>query len=495
MPETLTPRPPIVVIMGHIDHGKTTLLDYIRKSRVALKESGNITQHVGAYEISLQNEGQEKRITFLDTPGHEAFVSIRSRGAKLADIAILIIAADEGVMPQTKEALFHIKAATIPYIIAINKIDKPGINLEKIKNELAKEEVYLEGRGGDVPCVEISAKAGTNVDQLLELILLIAEMNELSANKDTNAEGIVIESKMDPRRGICATLVITNGTIHYGDKINTSSSENKIKMLEDFQGNNIQEATFSSPVLVVGFDTLPTPGTKFICQDITEEQKQSLQEDESTNYCKTKLVGENQEKIIPIAIKADFTGSCEALVFALESLAKELNISFNIIQNSVGHVSETDLKSLNNKIETYLICFRVKMDSSLTTFIQNKPIKVFSGETIYQILDQIKETIQNQNTTTGPVKKAELKVLAIFNDIKQDQLVGGEVTEGEIYLKDSCKIKRLTEEILTEIGNGKVKNIQCQKQNVPHIGAPNECGILITSDAKIQKDDILEFYK
>jgi len=495
MSEIQTPRPPIVVIMGHIDHGKTTLLDYIRKSRVALKESGNITQHVGAYEIDVQNEGHKKRITFLDTPGHEAFVSIRSRGAKLADIAILIIAADEGVMPQTKEALFHIKAANIPYIIALNKIDKPGLNLEKIKSALAKEEIYLEGRGGDVPCVEISAKDGTNVDQLLELILLIAEMNELHANPNSDAEGIVIESKMDPRRGICATLVITNGTLHYGDKINMDNGEGKIKMLEDFQGNNIKEASFSSPVLVVGFENLPTPGTRFICGDITEEEKQLLVEEENSNFCKTKLVGENPDQVIPVAIKADFIGSCEALVFAMDSLAKELNVSFNIIQNSVGHVSETDLKSLNSEIETYLICFRVKIEPSLTNFIFNKPIKVFSGDTIYQILDQIKETIQNKSANNGPTKKAELKVLALFNDIKGDQLIGGEVTEGEIYLKETCKIKRLVEEILTEMGEGKVKNIRTQKENVSHIGSPNECGILITSETKIEKGDILEFYK
>jgi len=494
MSETLTPRPPIVVIMGHIDHGKTTLLDYIRKSRVALKESGNITQHVGAYEITLPHEGQQKRITFLDTPGHEAFASIRSRGAKLADIAILILAADEGVMPQTKEALFHIKAANIPYIVAINKIDKPGINLEKIKSALAKEEIYLEGRGGDVPCVEISAKDGTNVDQLLELILLISEMGELKADLNKNAEGIVIESRMDPKRGICATLVITDGTLNYGDKINVDTCEGKIKMLEDFQGNNVTKLSFSSPALVVGFECLPTPGTKFICGEITAEQKESLKLEQET-YCKTKLVGENPEKVIPVAIKADFVGSCEALVFALDSLAKELNVSFNIIKNNVGHVTETDLKALDNTIETYLICFRVKIDPSLNTFISQHPIKIFSGETIYQILDQMKEAIQTQTQNSGPVKKATFKVSALFNNIKGDQLIGGDVIEGEIFLKDKFKLMRIVEEISTESGEGQVKNIQCSKQNVLHIGSPNECGILVSCETDIQKDDLLEFYK
>jgi len=494
MSETLTPRPPIVVIMGHIDHGKTTLLDYIRKSRIALKESGNITQHVGAYEITLQHEGQQKRITFLDTPGHEAFASIRSRGAKLADIAILILAADEGVMPQTKEALFHIKAANIPYIIAINKIDKPGINLEKIKNELAKEEIYLEGRGGDVPCVEISAKNGTNVDQLLELILLMAEMNELTANSDKNAEGIVIESRMDPHRGICATFVITDGTIHYGDKINVDTCEGKIKILENFQGDNITEASFSSPVLIVGFECLPTPGTKFVCGDISAEEKESLKI-EDTAYCKTKLVGENPEKIINVAIKADFVGSCEALVFALDSLAKELNVSFDIVQNNVGHVSENDLKSLNDKIETYFIGFRVKVDPALNTFISQHQIKVFTGDTIYQILDQIKETILSKSENNGPTRKATFKVSALFNNIKGDQLIGGDILEGEIYLKDKFKLMRAVEEVSTEVSTGQIKNIRCAKQNVPHLGFPNECGILVSCENDIQKDDLLEFYK
>ena len=493
MSENLIDRPPIVVIMGHIDHGKTTLLDYIRNSKIASKESGNITQHIGAYEITLEHENQQKRITFLDTPGHEAFVSIRSRGANLADIAILIIAADEGIMPQTKEALFHIKAAKIPYIIAINKIDKQGINLEKLKNDLAKEEIYLEGRGGNIPYVEISAKTGQNVNQLLELILLIAEMNELKGNPDQNAEGIVIESKIDSKRGICATLIITNGTIHINDTIHIENYENKIKILEDFQGNTIQKATFSSPVLVVGFEKLPSPGAKFICNELTAEQKQLLTQ--NTTQYKTKLVGDNQDIIIPVVIKADYVGSCEALEIALDGLSKELNVSFNIIQNNVGEICENDLKSINDKITTYLIGFRVKIAQSLINYIRNKPIKIILGETIYQILDQIKNDILLKNAPTQPTKTASLKVLAIFNDVKDDHLIGGEIIEGEIYLKDTFKIFRVINDIVQEIGSGQIKNIQCQKQNVPHIGAPNQCGILVSSNTTFQQGDILEFYK
>jgi translation initiation factor IF-2 len=299
---------------------------------------------------------------------------------------------------------------------------------------------------------------------------------------------------MDPRRGICATLIITNGTIQYGDKINVDTCEGKIKMLEDFQGNNIQKASFSSPVLVMGFDCIPTPGTKFICGEITEEQKESLK-DKETTYCKTKLVGDNPEKIINVAIKADFIGSCEALVFALDNLAKELNVSFSIIQNNVGQVSENDLKALNDKVETYFIGFRVKIDTALNTYIPQKPIKIFSGDTIYQILDQIKEAVLNQDSNTGPVRKAIFKVSAIFNNIKGDQLVGGDILEGEIYLKDKFKLLRAIEEISTEVGQGQIKNIQCLKQNVPHLGFPNECGLLVSSETEIQKNDLLEFYK
>jgi len=280
--ECLVPRPPVVVVMGHIDHGKTSLLDFIRNTRVTLQESGNITQHIGAYEIEIplsQDKSlpaETRKITFLDTPGHEAFATLRSRGAQVADIAILIIAADEGVMPQTKEALYHIKAAGIPFIVAINKIDKPNANPEKVKNELSELGVFLEGRGGDVPCVEISAKTGENVDELLELILLLADLNNFQANKLAPAQGVVLESHLDNKRGITATLLIKNGTFHLGDKIYTSNTQGKIKIIENFLGKPINEASFSSPVIVVGFEDLPLPGSLFICAESLDEDAKKI---------------------------------------------------------------------------------------------------------------------------------------------------------------------------------------------------------------------------
>ena len=237
--DQIMPRPPIVVVTGHIDHGKTTLLSYIRQNKSILVESGNITQHISAYEIEINIENQKRKITFLDTPGHEAFSSLRSRGAKIADIAILVIAGDEGFKPQTKEALFHIQANNIPFIVAINKMDKPNANAEKVKNELAQNDIFIEGRGGNVPCIEISAKDGTNIDALLEMVVLLSDLSEEKANLNGLAKGFVLESNLDSKCGFMATLIIKDGILKLGDNIITSKSDGKVKILKDFLGNNV----------------------------------------------------------------------------------------------------------------------------------------------------------------------------------------------------------------------------------------------------------------
>jgi len=478
-------RAPVVVVMGHIDHGKTTLLDYIRKTKVASSESGLITQHVGAYEVEVK----DNKITFIDTPGHEAFTSIRERGTSMADIAILIIAADESIKPQTREAIFHIKNNNIPYIVAINKVDKPGVNLEKVKNDLAQEEIYLEGRGGDVPFVEISALRGDNIDGLLELILLIAEINEIKGAPDTYGQGFVIESQMDPKRGIEATVIIKNGTIKKGDKIYTKNSEGKIKILESFKGEKISKASFSAPVKIVGFTALPNPGEQIFCGNVPEDIIELLKEEEE-NKCVAQIIGENEKEIIHIISKADVLGSCEALLESLKTLAKKLDVSFYVLNSSTGILSERDIKLIDPKQEIVVLCFRTKTDEYASSCLKQSNAKVFQGQTIYELLTQLEEYVNQREKE--PVKEiyATLDVLAIFNSVKGNQLIGGELTKGQIKLNAEFEIVR-EEEI---IGKGKVLNIQCSKETVKEIGCPNQCGLIIDTKTQIEKKDRFDFY-
>jgi len=478
-------RAPVVVVMGHIDHGKTTLLDYIRKTKVASSESGLITQHVGAYEVEVK----DSKITFIDTPGHEAFSSIRKRGTSMADIAILIIAADESIKPQTREAIFHIKNNNIPYIVAINKIDKPGVNLEKIKNDLAQEEIYLEGRGGDVPYVEISALRGDNIDSLLELILLIAELNELKGDRDTYGQGFIIESQMDPKRGIEATVIIKNGTINKGDKIYTQNTEGKVKILESFKGDKISSASFSSPVKVVGFTVLPNPGEQIFFGNVPEDILEIIKQEEE-NKCVSQIIGENEKEIIPIISKADVLGSCEALLESLKTLAKKLDVSFYILDSSTGILSEKDVKRMDPKEEVVVLCFRTKTDDYASSCLKQSSAQVFHGNTIYELLTQLEKYIENKEKEPAKELCATIEVLAIFNPVKGNQLVGGEVTKGQVKINSTFEIKREEE----TIGTGKVLNIQCAKETVKEIGFPNQCGIIIDTKTQIEPKDILEFY-
>lgn len=491
--ENLKPRPPIVVVTGHIDHGKTTLLSYIKQNKAMLDESGNITQHISAYEIELVSEGQNRKITFLDTPGHEAFSSLRSRGAKIADIAVLIIAADEGFKPQTKEALYHIKANNMPFIVAINKTDKKDANPEKIKNELSQNDIFIEGRGGDIPCVEISAKNGDNIDLLLETILLLSDIKEEKANPDDYANGYVLESNMDPKRGFVGNLIITNGTINLGDQIYTSNADGKVKILEDFSGKSTKSLSFSSPAIVIGFENLPEPGNKFIAgKNIPEELILEVKTIEKINFCKNQIIGcpkeESKTHDANLIIKTDCVGSCEALIESLKVLAKELNICFKIIDNSIGSISEKDVK-LSETSDAIIINFRVKTDSDVINYIERNQIKIVSGETIYKILEQL-ETIFLLKQENKPILKAKIKILAKFNDSKGCQVVGGELFEGQINIKDKFEIKKEENNIV----RGLVMGIQCQKQKVNTLGAINECGLMVEAKDPIDIGNILEFY-
>ena len=354
-------RPPIVVIMGHIDHGKTTLLDYIRKSSVASSEvgppsvaageAGGITQHIGAYEVDHPStgSGQVKKITFLDTPGHEAFAKMRSRGAKVADIAILVVAADDGVKPQTKEALETIKNAKIPFVVAINKIDRPAADLEKVKNELATEQVFLEGRGGTVPYAEISAKQGIGIDHLLEVILLLAEMESIAADPKSFASGLVIESHRDSKRGVTSTLLIINGTLKKGEYVVAGEAVAKVRILENFKGEVMDSAGPSQPAVVVGFDKTPQVGaefkTFFAQKDALLASLASAGKNASQKQSETKTTKETPSTILGLVVKTDVLGSAEAILHEIEKLKNE-KLELKILRAGAGDLSEDDIKTV-----------------------------------------------------------------------------------------------------------------------------------------------------
>jgi len=326
--ENIIERPPIIAVMGHIDHGKSALLDYIRKSNVVAGEAGGITQHISAYEVNHKTKNGEKKITFLDTPGHAAFTAMRLRGANIADIAILIVSAEEGPKPQTLEALESIKKAGIPFAIAINKIDKPGANVEKTKNQLVENEIYIEGYGGDIPFVPISAKTGEGIPELLDTVLLIAEMEELKGDKNKPAEGFVLETKLDPQKGVCATLIIKDGSLKTGSFIVCEDKFASIRTVDNFLGKTLTDASFSSPVQITGFKEVPNVGAEFKIFETKKEAEKNATEYKDVLGSASKkeiqrISGKDEEKvIIPIVIKADVLGTIEAIQHEINKLVE-----------------------------------------------------------------------------------------------------------------------------------------------------------------------------
>jgi len=473
-------RPPVVVIMGHVDHGKTKLLDYIRKTTVAEHEAGGITQHIGAYEIIYK----DRKITFLDTPGHEAFSKLRARGVKAADIAVLVVAADDGVKPQTIEALEHIKNADMPFIVAINKMDKPEANPEKIKKELAENNVLVEAWGGKVPSVEISAKQGTNVDMLLDLIELLSDLNEFKADPQKPGEGIIIETHLDSRRGIVASLLILDGSIKIGDYILSGEATGKIKMLENFLGKQIKSATFSSPVVVIGFTKLPLIGEKFCvsetplspelanCGKIGQTEKSS---------------GADSSGVVNIIIKADVQSSVEAIKESLE----KMNLTIKILRAEAGDINESDLKlaAIGNGL---ILAFNIKTQSLLSLTEKQKENLIF-GNIIYDVLDRTKIAVEKRlKPKVEREEIGQLKILGIFRQEKDRQVVGGKVISGEIMKNIRTEVLRNDE----VIGQGRVTGLQSDKKEIGKVEAGREAGLSVDfGEPKIALGDVLIFFK
>ncbi|MDD5721466.1 MAG: translation initiation factor IF-2 [Candidatus Pacebacteria bacterium] len=493
--ENIVNRPPVVVVMGHIDHGKSTLLDYIRKTTVTEKEAGGITQRISAYEVTHQNS----KITFIDTPGHEAFSKMRERGAKIADIAILVVSAEDGVKPQTIEAWKTIVESDTPCIVAINKIDKVGADIEKTKKELAEHEIYLESYGGKIPSVDISAKVGTGVDELLSLILILAEMENFTGDSSLDASGYVIEVNLDSKRGIMATLIIKNGTIKNGMTVVIRDAMCSTRIIENFLGKAISKATFSSPIRIVGFDKMPRVGAQF---------KTFQKKGDAVAYIEKRPPrpsgtppsqgGENvvNKKIIPIILKADGSGSIEAIEKEISKINSDTsttinkNAEFRIVGKGIGPISESDIKNASSG-DTIVIGFNVKADKSAIDTAQKRDITISFFNIIYQMTKWLEIQMEERRPKIETIETTgRAKIIRAFSRTKERQILGGKVTEGQIGLNSAIRIMRRG----FEIGRAKIVNLEKNKVKTSEISEGSEFGMMIESKIEVVAGDILESF-
>ncbi|TSC73429.1 MAG: translation initiation factor IF-2 [Parcubacteria group bacterium Gr01-1014_70] len=482
---SLVPRPPVVVIMGHIDHGKTTLLDYIRSAHVAAGESGNITQHIGAYEV----EQHGRKITFLDTPGHESFSRMRERGAHVADIAVIVVAADEGVKPQTQEAIRAAKEAGTMFLVALNKIDKADADANRIKGELAEHDVLVEGWGGSIPVAEISAKTGEGVPALLDLILLAADVEELTADPAAAGSGIVIESHRDRKRGVVATLVIKNGTVRKGDWIQSESAYCSIRVMENSEGDTIEEATFSSPVRVLGFSEPPLVGGSFrICatkSEAEEAARQSAAEEKPIANAEAKASEETL--VVPIVIKTDVAGSGEALEGELKKLQSE-SLCIKILRSDIGDIADDDIKTASGTHGSLVVGFKVRVTSSAKDLAERYGITIHTSDIIYELLDwlnaEMKRRMPKERVRTDI---GELVVLRVFKKEGKSIVFGGKVTRGMMKNGALFEVK-LGGNV---VGSGNITNLQQSKMDVKEVEAGSECGVAAHLTGRLTAGDIV----
>jgi len=463
----LKKRPPIVVVLGHVDHGKTSLLDYIRKSRVAAKEAGGITQSTGAYEI---NQGGEK-ITFIDTPGHEAFRAMRTRGANIADIAILVVAADEGPKPQTEESIKILEESNTPYIVALTKIDSPRVDIDKVKNDLMSAGVFLEGYGGSISYQGVSSKTGEGIPELLDLILLLAEVSEFKYDPEADPKGFVIESRKDSHKGIIASVILKNGTLRPGMDIRTLTASGKIKILEDFSGKIVKELEPSAPAVIIGFDTMPIVGEEFITGN-TDISEILLVRD-----TKKEVVKVDDKKMMPVILKADVAGSLEVLRDVMEGKVR-------VLDASSGDINDGDIKSASAS-NAVIVSFRSKFgNKGVEVFAKERSVVIFSSDIIYELIKSVDEYIEEHAV---PEVMGRLEILGIFGKREDKQIIGGRVIEGSIKMGKKVEIRR--KGIL--LGDGKIVNLQVGKVDAKEVTAGSECGMMFDSMATIKIGDEL----
>lgn len=467
-------RSPVVVVMGHVDHGKTTLLDYIRKSNVAAKEAGGITQGVGAYEI----EHNKKRITFIDTPGHEAFSKMRSRGASIADIAILVVAADNSVQPQTKEAIKIIQESKLPYVVAITKIDTKNADVEQVKTDLLKENVLLEGFGGDISFQPLSAKTGEGVSELLDHILLVAEVEGFTYDSNAPAEGFILEAHLNNQTGVTATAIVKNGILKVGERIAAGAVSGKARGLQNFLGKGVKQVEPSSPVIILGFEELPKVGDRFT---IGEAKAAATQPKKAAS---TQAFGQKAEKKMNFILKANVAGSLEALHEAIMRLKPPGNAKLNILEESVGDITDGDAK-MALSTSAFLVAFKVKANAAAKTLIKAHGVKIFDSEIIYELIEAIEKEISGENKK---IIAGDMEILAVFDQKNPGkQIIGGKVLSGTLFNQATVEVHRNG----SEIGVGKIVNLQTGKKDIPQLDAGLEGGLLFSSQVVMEKGDHL----
>ncbi|MGB9906098.1 MAG: translation initiation factor IF-2 [Candidatus Saccharicenans sp.] len=496
--DDLVPRPPVVTIMGHVDHGKTTLLDAIRSSNIAEREAGGITQHIGAYRVHYKN----RHITFIDTPGHEAFTQLRARGAQLTDIVILVVAADDGVMPQTREAISHAQAANVPIIVAINKIDKPEANPERVKQQLAKEGLIVEEWGGKTICVEISAKEKKNIDELLEMILLLGDILELKSHPYVPAQGVILESRLDPQKGPVGTVIVQLGTLTPGQAFICGTTYGKARALFDEFGRPVKSAGPSVPVEVLGFDSVPEAGNFFqvvpdleIARRISEFRLARMKKEPQTREAPLTLedlfkkIEKGQTKELPVIIKADVHGSVEVLKGLLPTLSTD-QVKINILQASTGSVTEADVL-LASASKAIIIGYNVKVPSKIQELAQNEKVEIRLYKIIYQLTDDLKKAVAGM---LEPVIKETVLgralVKKIFQITKVGTVLGCQVTEGKIVRNAEVRVIR-GNQVLYQTRIASLKHL---KDSVTEVIKGYECGLGLEKTDQVQPGDIIEAF-
>ena len=496
-PDKLNLRAPIITVMGHVDHGKTSLLDYIRNEKVADGEAGGITQHVGAYKVDVGESG----ITFIDTPGHEAFTQMRARGANVTDIVVLVVAADDGVMPQTIEAINHSKAANVPIVVAINKCDLPEANPSMIKAELTKYEVISEDLGGDTPVVEVYALKGDGVDDLLETLALVAEIEELKANFNTNASGYIVESRMEVGRGNVATVIVTRGTLKQGDFLYAGQAFCRVKSMFDHNNKTVKSVEPGSPIDIIGWDESPTAGDQFVAvknqkeaKAKAEENKTKLKEHDNSSFSvesrvsdMMKLLQEGELNTVNIILKADTNGSVEAIKDGINKLATD-DVNIQVVHSAVGGIVLSDV-DLASATESLIIGFNVRPDSQARNMAQSKGIDVRTYNIIYELLDDISEAVLGQMTIkTEEAIIGMVEVKTTFRAPKVGVVAGSVVSEGKVEL--DAKARLLRDGVV--IYEGTIVSLRRFKDNVEVVNEGLECGIGLSDYKDIKEGDTIE---
>ena len=496
--EDLVTRPPVVVVMGHVDHGKTSLLDYIKSSHIADREVGGITQHMGAYQV----EAGGSPITFLDTPGHAAFTAIRARGARVTDIAVLVVAADDGIMPQTVEAINHAKAAEVPIVVAINKMDLPGADPERVKRQLSENELLVEDWGGDIISVNVSARTGEGIEDLLENLQLVAEISELKANPDKQASGVIIEAKLDRKRGPIATVLVTDGTLSVGDYIVAGNASGRVRALIDDKGKNTDKATPGAPAEILGFGSVPEAGDRLIVAGSDREAKAMLvRRERSSRFTLSQSRALSLEEVVNrvelgdvkelnLVLKADVQGSLEAIRQSLERLVDE-DAKVRVLHTGVGAVTESDVL-LASASDGVIISFSIGTEPSAERLADRMGVEIRPYNIIYQLIDDIELALHGMLEpvyTEVVVGRAEIR--EIFGGRRGTQIAGCRVTDGRMVRNGNVRVTREGENIMQTT----ISSLRHFRDEVNEMNAGTECGIILQGFNDFQTGDILEVYR